>query len=681
MLIQIFRPPNDGDKLMDCKLGDICDSLSLEYEDFFCGVGTFTLELPVNTVFADKISENVLLYCRDDDICFIVKNILEAVDKLTITGYTLNGLLRDRLTMPRETGVAGAEGKDCISGSTETCVKHFVDYNMISSDDEARNYPRLAVAEDMGRGLVEDSNLVGMECVDDIVRSMCESAGLGYRISLNIDSDARGPLLIFDVGERVDRTANQSERNRVIFSVGLKNITGMQRETGITAEKNALWCDTGGLNGFVFKGDEAPISWNRREDYISLAVTDEYSESEIQLFARKEMADKFAETDSLTIDAGNPLDYGTLYKLGDIVTVWDKNKSVQLNSVISAVTVKRSGTEHTVSLTLGESKPKLLDSYAKQTDILKKNQRDFPASEIVNTTTKLGTLSTYTYLTDSSIKYNAMIYTVEKNDAGLITKISNDAGGEFVPTIGGDISDVAFHNAVLTAVAMLCGLDAKPTVEMMPGRDGLVGYFVPETLGVGSWANAADGNNISLYGGTVSNGTLTLSDGEYGIFPCPTEPLTIYLIARAADVSQLISKTMQYVLTKHMTENVDEYHFDLGIYGVSQWSARYSKSGSFSPGGSVDEYCVLCIKRTSSGVSSYINGVSKSSSTADFYSGYYAGNLLLHTVNWNGGTPTKHTTPSIEYKACIFATERHSTEMIAANSQWLMDRYGIISTT
>lgn len=467
MLIQIFRPPNDGDKLMDCKLGDICDSLSLEYEDFFCGVGTFTLELPVNTVFADKISENVLLYCRDDDICFIVKNILEAVDKLTITGYTLNGLLRDRLTMPRETGVAGAEGKDCISGSTETCVKHFVDYNMISSDDGARNYPRLAVAEDMGRGLAEDSNLVGMECVDDVVRSMCESAGLGYRISLNIDSNASGPLLIFDVGERVDRTANQSERNRVIFSVGLKNITGMQRETGITAEKNALWCDTGGLNGFVFKGDEAPISWNRREDYISLAVTDEYSESEIQLFARKEMADKFAETDSLTIDAGNPLDYGTLYKLGDIVTVWDKNKSVQLNSVISAVTVKRSGTEHTVSLTLGESKPKLLDSYAKQTDILKKNQRDFPASEIVNTTAKLGTLTTYTYLTDNSIEYNGTTYTVEKNDSGLITKIANDKGGEFAPEIGGDITDVAFHNAVFTAVAMLCGLQNQDNIIML----------------------------------------------------------------------------------------------------------------------------------------------------------------------------------------------------------------------
>ncbi len=488
MLIQIFRPPNDGDKLMDCKLGDICDSLSLEYEDFFCGVGTFTLELPVNTVFADKISENVLLYCRDDDICFIVKNILEAVDKLTITGYTLNGLLRDRLTMPRETGVAGAEGKDCISGSTETCVKHFVDYNMISSDDGARNYPRFMVAEDKRRGLVEDSNLVGMECVDDIVRSMCESAELGYRISLNIDSDTSDPLLIFDVNERVDRTANQSERNRVIFSVGLKNITGMQRETGITAEKNALWCDTGGLNGFVFKGDDAPISWNRREDYISLAVTDEYNENEIQLFARKEMADKFAETDSLTIDAGNPLDYGKMYRLGDIVTVWDKHKSVQLNSVISAVTVKRSGTEHTVSLTLGASKPKLLDSYAKQTDILKKNQRDFPASEIVNTTTKLGTLSTYTYLTDNSIKYNGTTYTIEKNDSGLITKIVNDKGGEFAPEIGGDITDVAYHNAVFTAIAMMCSYSKSDNAFMLYDSGN---EFIDVTGGWEMWHNSS----------------------------------------------------------------------------------------------------------------------------------------------------------------------------------------------
>lgn len=387
MIIQIFRPPNDGETLQECKLGDISDALSLEYEPYFCGVGTFTLELPVTSPFADVIAENILLWCREDDFCLIVKSVKRTDEqKLTVKGYDLNGMLLDRITMERKTDIAGTEGKDPFKGTTEACVKHYVEFNMISSDDAARNIPRLAAAPDLGRGIAEDSALPAYECLEDVVRTLCEGAGMGYRIRLVPTSSSLDPIFVFDVAERVDRSAEQNERNRVIFSVGRRNITSIERETGIAAEKNALWCETGGMDGFVFRSDDEngepviPVSWNRREEYISLSVTDSYDEEEIKLFARKEMADKFAQTDSLTIDAGDPLDYGRLYRLGDIVTVWDKARSVQLDSHISAAAVKRTATEHSVKLTLGESKPKKLDGYAKQTDILKKNQRDFPAA-------------------------------------------------------------------------------------------------------------------------------------------------------------------------------------------------------------------------------------------------------------------------------------------------------------
>ena len=58
-----------------------------------------------------------------------------------------------------------------------------------------------------------------------------------------------------------------------------------------------------------------------------------------------------------------------------------------------------------------------------------------------------------------------MTYTVEKNSAGLISKISDSNGAEFSPVVGGSITDVDFHNAVLTAVAMLCGLTADEPVD------------------------------------------------------------------------------------------------------------------------------------------------------------------------------------------------------------------------
>ncbi len=386
MVLQIFRPPGNNELLQDCKLGDINDAISLEYENFFCGVGTFTLELSPASPFAGVIGVNSLIYYREDDICWVVKNIKTTAEKVTVTGYDLNGLLLDRLTLPTEDGEAGTEGKDAVSGSTEACVKHFVEYNLISSEMPERNIPRLVASENMDRGIAQDSYLASKECLEDVVRTMCGGAGLGYRIRLDLTQSTSEPLLIFDVLEQCDRSADQDERNRVIFSEGMRNVGGIERELGVTAEKNALWCEVGGLDGFVNSGENIPAGWARREEYVSLSVTDPYNQEFVDEAAQKEMSDKFASTDSLTVEAGNPLEYGVVYDVGDIVTVYDREKSAQLNSVISAVTVKRTATEHTVKLTLGESKPKLLDGYAKKTDLLAKNQRDYPAGSSGGTT-------------------------------------------------------------------------------------------------------------------------------------------------------------------------------------------------------------------------------------------------------------------------------------------------------
>lgn len=386
MVLQIFRPPGNDELLQDCKLGDINDAISLEYEKFFCGVGTFTLELSPASPFAGVIGVNSLIYYREDDICWVVKNIKTTAEKVTVTGYDLNGLLLDRLTLPTEGVEAGTEGKDAVSGSTEFCVKHFVEYNLISSPMPERNVARLIAAENLDRGIAADSYLASKECLEDVVRTMCGGAGMGYRIRLDLTQSTTEPLLIFDVLEQCDRSADQDKRNRVIFSEGMRNVGGIERELGVTAEKNALWCEAGGLDGFVNSGENVPAGWARREEYVSLSVTDPYNQEFVDEAAQKEMSDKFAATDSLTVEAGNPLDYGVVYDVGDIVTVYDRKKSVQLNSVISAVAIKRTATEHTVKITLGESKPKLLDSYAKKTDLLTKNQRDYPAGSSGGTT-------------------------------------------------------------------------------------------------------------------------------------------------------------------------------------------------------------------------------------------------------------------------------------------------------
>lgn len=68
-------------------------------------------------------------------------------------------------------------------------------------------------------------------------------------------------------------------------------------------------------------------------------------------------------------------------------------------------------------------------------------------------------LTEYEYLTDLSVKYNGVTYTAEKDDTtGLISRIYDDSGNEFEPTINSGITDITMHNAVFWAVAMSKGL-------------------------------------------------------------------------------------------------------------------------------------------------------------------------------------------------------------------------------
>ena len=64
-------------------------------------------------------------------------------------------------------------------------------------------------------------------------------------------------------------------------------------------------------------------------------------------------------------------------------------------------------------------------------------------------------VKSYSYLTNTSVEYNGVTYTVTKDaTTGLINKISSSSGFKFEPTINTGVTDVALHNAVFWATAM-----------------------------------------------------------------------------------------------------------------------------------------------------------------------------------------------------------------------------------
>lgn len=384
MIFGIYDPP-DGSPLQawsDLKIGDICDAVEFDYTKYFCGAGTFTLVIPRNSAYADKIYAGCFLISKAENLNaedyngFIVKNIVYENDTLKITGYDLNGLLVDRITLyPQEYADMAVK-----VGSTEEIVKYYVDYNCVSSADVERNFPALGIAENKNRGIANDAASPRLECVADVIADILGAQNMGYRI-YPLPDRGGSAILEFDVLEAVDRTQNQNINSRVTFSFGLGNVAQMKREIGVTADKNTFYCElsSGAVQRYYKKppeGGAPPESetpseetianekrgYERREEYLKLSC----ELSEIEVYAEHEIADRYRLTDSLEITAGDPLDYGSVYNVGDIVTVYDRERKLQLDSIISASEIKRTGTEYTVKITLGDSKPKVLDNYAKE---------------------------------------------------------------------------------------------------------------------------------------------------------------------------------------------------------------------------------------------------------------------------------------------------------------------------
>ena len=390
MVFGIYNPPENAEQSWsDLKIGDINDAVEWDYTRYFCGIGTFSLVIPRTSNYAYKIAVGCLLFTKSGEEYdgFIVKNIRYENDTLKITGYDLNGLLTDRITVAKTD-----DGKDAQSGATETIVKHYVAANCVEAEDAERNFPALYIDDDQARGNPSDAAAPRLSRVSDVIADILGAAGMGYRIYPRLNRNPAG--MFFEVLEAVNRTDEQDENSRVIFAYGHGNITEMTRETGVTADRNTFYCELS--DGLVTRYDKkiegadnaetvaenseettgaetsetaetaAFSGYNRREEFLELNC----ELSELEVYAEHEIADRYLETDSLEIVAGNPLDYGAVYNVGDIVTVYDRRRDLKLISVISAAEVKRTASEYSVKITLGNSKPKPLDKMNRDTEAL-----------------------------------------------------------------------------------------------------------------------------------------------------------------------------------------------------------------------------------------------------------------------------------------------------------------------
>lgn len=282
------------------------------------------------------------------------------------------------------------------------------------------------------------------------------------------------------------------------------------------------------------------------------------------------------------------------------------------------------------------------------------------------------TLTEYQYLTDTSVKFNGMTYTVEKDaDTGLISKISDSAGNEFEPEISAGITDVAMHNAVFWAVAMCRGISKTAFI-----MDGIFGMFTPDTRDIASlrWKNSVTGYNDIILSGASENGeAVHFTASQYGTFAC-AEPSTVYAIVKSE-----VSKVVNCIITKRLSQLSNSEHYG---FGLLQFDGNlYFSSAAYDiqqTNVSCIEYHVYCFTRVDGVTYFYIDGALVGH-VGNCMTGQYA-NMMYLNNEYLGST--RLDAPTIcDFVMCAFGSQYHDEATVRNNSAYLMKKYKIGGNT
>ncbi len=326
---------------------------SYEYTKNLDDVGTFTMFVSRSQKVLKDIKPDYML-CYDGDF-LLVEDINYDFPIPTITGCDLKGLLKSRITLGTITN--GSMSYYSVTGSTEYCLKKLILDSIVNPIDSGDKIPLVTLTENKDRGLASDSIKSRFEQDDIVVKNLCSNANIGY----DMKADLINNKILFDVIDVVDKSAEQLDRNRVIFDLNKRNVSSYKRSIGNSTSKTYFYgtssignADQNTTFKTCYSGDTVPTGLKRKTKYLSVNVD---SETEIVPKIKQEMHN-YSDIDSIELQPADANMYGKVYQLGDKVTLKDDN--VYTHEVINSATKRISKTEKTIILGFGNKKPQPL---------------------------------------------------------------------------------------------------------------------------------------------------------------------------------------------------------------------------------------------------------------------------------------------------------------------------------
>ena len=361
MEVRVYLPIDTGHPAF-VSVGRITGATAVTVVERLYTPGYFEIQVPTAARHAEKLEEGCLVWI-DGGAWGIVDSIhLEdssSGDLLTASGRELKGLMADRITIPPDfNAVTGAQGYDTVTGSTESCMKHYVAANCCNEAQPARVLYGLEIAQDQERGIAEDKYMSRHDSLDSVLQDLGEAAELGYEII----PDLTQHRFVFDVVAGEDHTSEQSERMRVIFDIDRKTAlsqvydhdTGDSRNVFYTTMDGAEFVDEALTVTYIREGETEACGIRRREAHLSISAEtpvagDEYNE--LRRLALIE-AEQYRPAESFTCEiAEGPYRYRKDFRLGDVVTCRNRRWGIVFHARVTEMQTaySSSGIKHTAT--------------------------------------------------------------------------------------------------------------------------------------------------------------------------------------------------------------------------------------------------------------------------------------------------------------------------------------------
>ena len=316
---------------------EINHALSIQMEEHYNSIGKAIITLPIDDYNISAIKNGGIIYDTVRDMSFVIRNHKYDTDRVTITvnAYTCNRLLNKRAIIQKNT----------IS-NIESGVRSVVSKNL-------RGLPNVELGALNGFTDTTETILYGGQVLDEII-PILETAKIGNKMRW----DPNRRVHIFELYKGRDLTEGI---HSVVFSEEYKTAKNLVIANDDSVFKNVMYVpgtlrEDAETEIFVevgtATGDERFEKWINR----SLRQDNEETESQfrerLKQFGLEEIARLVSRhTFSVSIDTK---EYGTTYKLGDVVSCVSQRFGVELKSRITSVKYTLDISGEKINLILGE---------------------------------------------------------------------------------------------------------------------------------------------------------------------------------------------------------------------------------------------------------------------------------------------------------------------------------------